>query len=247
MPYDPKRDDIRHLAHDVRGLLACVQLEICALSRNENLEVRLRAATLQRASDRIVGYCRAAAAQTNDVIAHESAELTTLLEEVASHLIILSAFEDIDIQLECEDAKLTGIEAQAIHRIVSNLGRNAVTAMINAGAGKLSICASLVRDGLRIDIRDTGPGLPEPILAQLFPPIDRPCAWAGRLGLGLASSLRLAKALGGELVLLKSDRRGAAFRLSCPLRMTPCARSEPPRFWQDLQTVAAQPIAAEES
>jgi two-component system sensor histidine kinase CpxA len=73
-------------------------------------------------------------------------------------------------------------------RAIANLVRNAVK---YAGeAGTITITAARKSSHVEIEVRDTGPGVPEHLLDQLFEPFFRPEASrdrdSGGVGLGLA-------------------------------------------------------------
>lgn len=218
MNYVADRQDIRHLAHDVRGLLACVQLEICALGVHEDESVRKRACLLERATDRLAEYCAGA------IVEHDTQSLTTEFHESAAVIadaVALLAAEASSIQIVSDvwpDANLplSTSEANGLHRMMINLGRNAIRAMQDRPGACLKLDARYKKRSLVIDIVDNGPGLPEYVLDYLFPSRGGQDPSSRRVGLGLASTRRLASKFGGDLILLRSDRRGAAFRIVLP-------------------------------
>ncbi len=97
-------------------------------------------------------------------------------------------------------------------QILQNLLRNAVSATPPGG----SICISVSDDdGPRVEVEDTGPGVPDDVF-QSLPPGGRP-APGGGFGLGLRLSRALAERMGGSL---SSDSMepgtGARFVLRLP-------------------------------
>lgn len=237
MQYQPERQDIQHLAHDVRGLLSCVLLEIEALDDHEDHFVRLRSSKLQKAADRLLDYCRAAQSAPEESTYDQSVSLTNTLEDATAFLILHGGDHNVDIRLKTIDVTLSPHQATAIHRMVMNLGRNAITAMQGKLRSRLSIETKTVRDTLRIDVIDNGPGLPEATLCQLLPSLHQPCV-GGRIGLGIPSTRRLAARLGGDFILLHSGPTGAAFRITLPLSKAKC--SDP--TWLRLVKSQAVPI-----
>ena len=67
-----------------------------------------------------------------------------------------------------------------------------------------------------IDVRDTGPGIPDTALGSLFIPFAT-SGHAGGTGLGLATARDLLRAHGGELSLVETGPHGTCFRLTLPL------------------------------
>ncbi|MBI4376798.1 MAG: HAMP domain-containing histidine kinase [Elusimicrobia bacterium] len=114
------------------------------------------------------------------------------------------------------------IQASRIHiqRIVLNLLSNAKNAMPEGGA--IQVKAELERDpaGLfeaRVTVRDSGPGIPDEILARLFKPFSTTRADKGGTGLGLYLSREIAFRHRGYLHADNHPDGGARFVLTLPL------------------------------
>lgn len=215
---DVNRQDVRLFAHDVRGLLSCVQLEIDGLAASDDDLTRLRAVALQRATDRLLDYCK------NALRDDEAGDDTTLLRlsevitDAASFITLEAAYHGIDVDYTGDCSILTQREAIAVHRIVMNLGRNAVAAMRLRGFGRFAIVSKRMPDLLKIDFIDNGSGLPDAVLDCLLPRLGQPYPAHGRVGLGLPSTKRMTAKLGGDLLLLRSSPRGTAFRVVIPIK-----------------------------
>jgi len=85
---------------------------------------------------------------------------------------------------------------------------------------------------MRIDVQDTGMGMEPGEAAMLFEPFRQADVSIGRRfggsGLGLAVSRRLARLLGGDLVLLSTVKNeGSTFRLTLPMMATEDAPTIP--------------------
>jgi signal transduction histidine kinase len=72
--------------------------------------------------------------------------------------------------------------------------------------------------GVRIDVADDGPGVPEQFLDDLFQPGQRADSGDGQdgAGLGLPLARRLARAVGGEVSHDPEHTRGARFLVDLP-------------------------------
>jgi signal transduction histidine kinase len=99
-----------------------------------------------------------------------------------------------------------------VEQILLNLLKNAIEALPRGGR----IVLSVGRDGAQafIDVEDDGPGLPAEARSQLFQPFVTSKGAAGT-GLGLAVSRRLARALGGELAYVATEK-GTRWHLTLP-------------------------------
>jgi signal transduction histidine kinase len=99
-----------------------------------------------------------------------------------------------------------------VFRVLLNLVRNARQALETAGGGEIRVGAARLRSTVRIDVADTGPGIPRAVRDRLFEPFanfGRPDS----TGLGLVIARDLMRALGGNIVLARSSRAGTIFRL----------------------------------
>jgi signal transduction histidine kinase len=111
----------------------------------------------------------------------------------------------------------TPIQPLALMRIFSNLVSNAIK---YTGSGKLLLGARRLKDAVRVELHDTGPGLS----AEEF---DGACKRGSRLdpaltiadgeGYGLAIVVELAKRHGYALELLNRDSPGTSIGLTIPL------------------------------
>jgi two-component system, LuxR family, sensor kinase FixL len=104
-----------------------------------------------------------------------------------------------------------------LQQLVLNLVLNACEAMQNSGCPErvLSIDTHHGADGtVQILLSDTGPGIPQTLLDQVFEPFYT--TKANGLGLGLSICRKIAAAHGGTLSAQSSLGKGASFRLALP-------------------------------
>lgn len=109
----------------------------------------------------------------------------------------------------------------SLGQIFTNLADNAVK--YGSGAAHPAVNISVVRKHRELAIRfaDNGRGMADDVRRRLFRPFSRSAAAEqGRkpgVGLGLALSRDVARSVGGELSLEKSDENGTTFLLTLPL------------------------------
>jgi signal transduction histidine kinase len=103
-------------------------------------------------------------------------------------------------------------DADLVEQILLNLLKNAIEAL--SRGGRISVGTGVADGRAFVDVADDGPGLPPEARHQLFQPFVT--FKAQGTGLGLAVSRRLARALGGELAFVPTDR-GTRWRLTLPL------------------------------
>jgi len=128
---------------------------------------------------------------------------------------------ELVVTVEPDAAKAAvAAEATALEQIVANLVDNACK--YAAGAVDRRIHVGLGRAGgdVLLSVRDHGPGIGAQELDKIFRPFVRAgrdvAGPSGGLGLGLAISRRLARALGGDLTAQGADGGGTRFTLRLP-------------------------------
>ncbi|MGY8665693.1 ATP-binding protein [Bradyrhizobium sp. UFLA05-109] len=117
--------------------------------------------------------------------------------------------------------ELRHVEADRIQiqQVVLNLTINAIQAMsaVDAGPRELLISTEgIVGEGVRVGVRDTGPGLSPENLPRLFDPFYT--TKAGGVGMGLAICRSIIEAHGGRLWATACEPRGALFQFEIPAR-----------------------------
>ncbi len=112
------------------------------------------------------------------------------------------------------------IDTQRLRQCLSNLFSNALKHTVSGG---VQMEARLNESGLlAVTVSDTGTGIAPEIVDRLFEPFQRGASDAPGSGLGLSISRSLARAMGGDLVLLPNENgkgkdAGASFLLTLAL------------------------------
>jgi signal transduction histidine kinase/ActR/RegA family two-component response regulator len=116
-------------------------------------------------------------------------------------------------------------DPQLLRRIVQNLLSNALR---YTGSGAVLLGARRARDNVRIEVWDTGPGIPAEHRERIFEEfhrLEQPSPWGEKgLGLGLSICDRLAGILNHKLDLHTKVDHGSCFTISVPR-----SRATPPR------------------
>jgi PAS domain S-box-containing protein len=108
-------------------------------------------------------------------------------------------------------------DARRVGQILGHLISNAVK-FTDAGGVAITVRTTVQR--VEIAVSDTGIGIPEAALTQIFDPFVQVARPGGRLregtGLGLAIARNLARALGGDITVHSEPARGSRFTLWLP-------------------------------
>ncbi len=143
-----------------------------------------------------------------------------LLERLRPRLEERAAGDAMQVAVRCSDACRAAVlhtDVTAVEQIIFNLVDNACKYGRGADGAPITVAAALEDGRLVVTVRDPGPGVPAHEAARMFRPFHKSAAEAAAtkpgVGLGLALSRRLARALGGELALANPGQPGAEFRL----------------------------------
>jgi two-component system sensor kinase FixL len=106
------------------------------------------------------------------------------------------------------------VDKVQIQQLLLNLVRNAMEAMAGVETRELTISSDVAEEGLRITVRDTGPGLAPHVAARLFQPFvtTKPDG----MGIGLKICQSIIEGHGGTIVAQEGNP-GAVFVICLPL------------------------------
>ncbi len=173
--------------------------------------------------DRLVTHLqesRSAAAQ--EALAAEVVDVSGVAAKAKAMIALAARDAEVDVSRvgPMAGGQVLG-DAMACTQILVNLLSNAVK--FTPAGGSVGLETLVGPDStLRIAVWDTGIGIPEDEQARIFEDSYRATAVTGAdgptgLGLGLAISRDLARAMGGDLTVSSQPGQGARFILSLPL------------------------------
>ncbi len=208
---------VTKINHDLRNVLSTALLMADRLSLSDDPQLAEMGERLTRTVERGVGL-------TEEVLEYSSARepepvservsVRAVCDEVASEL--RTAFPRVRVMRDVPNISVSA-DPEQLHRILSNLARNAAEAMVHAGTTnpQVKFAAESVGETVILTISDTGPGLPENVEDRIFLPFTRGTR-EGSTGLGLSISKELAEGMGGSLELMETGEHGTSFILGLP-------------------------------
>jgi two-component system, NtrC family, nitrogen regulation sensor histidine kinase NtrY len=200
------REVARRVAHEMRNPLTPIRLAVSQLARSAGSEHREAVDVLVAESERL------------EQLAREFTEFGRLPQgpaapvdfgELLSELTRTSLPETMTAHVSADPATpiLMG-HYDPLRRAFSNILRNAVEACGEQGEVEIIVAPDQI-GGVRVEIRDHGPGVPAEIAQHIFDPYKT--GKAGGTGLGLALVKQTIEMHGGTISLTDSPGGGATF------------------------------------
>ncbi|HVL41638.1 MAG TPA: ATP-binding protein [Brevundimonas sp.] len=141
-----------------------------------------------------------------------------VLEDVKRAVALRPESEGVRLEVISQgDGLIALADSQRLTQVISNLASNAVK--YGGSGGVVTFRASKVYDGVRIEVRDRGPGLSPEKQAQLFEPFNRLGLERSTVeghGIGLALAKRLVELQGGSIGVTSTPGEGAVFWVEMP-------------------------------
>ena len=138
-------------------------------------------------------------------------EVVTLLQREAE-------LGRVKLELTADPATPKVVAARdQIHQVVLNLVLNALSVTPPGGEVFVRTAPAAGSDGVEIEVRDTGPGIPPEHLEQIFDPFFTTKGPDTGSGLGLMVCHRIAADHHGTIEVSSREGRGAAFLVRLPL------------------------------
>jgi signal transduction histidine kinase len=210
------------LAHEIKNPLSTVQLNLQLLS--EDLDPRdphqqrsiHRLEVVQRETGRLReildDFLRYAGKME---LERKPTDLNDLLEELVDFFAPQAQLQRVQLRLRRDPGPLmANIDPKFIKQAVLNLMLNGVQAMPDGG--ELILSAKQQEGQARIDIIDTGSGIPPEAVANIF--MAYYSTKRSGTGLGLAISQRIAREHGGSLNVQTEAGKGSDFYLLLPAK-----------------------------
>ena len=207
----------RKTAHEVKNSLTPIRLTVEEmLARYGDNDREFMAQAAQIVVEEVESLERRVRAfsqfSTEPPVRPEPLDLNALLQERIRFL--KGGHPEVTYDLRLDGSRPMALADQDLVKgILTNLLQNAAEA---AGEGGRILAVTAVSNGSTlVEVHDSGPGLTEQVRQTLFQPSIS--FKKGGMGLGLSISRKGALLSGGDIVLVKGELGGAAFRLVLPV------------------------------
>lgn len=208
--------ELRTPLNSVLGFAQLLEMDVDDAESRESVAQILRAGRhLLSLIDEVLDMARIEAGRMDLTV--EPQPVAEVIEEAVALARPLCGKQQIRIEVIEAEPDLTVLaDRRRLLQVFLNLLSNAVK--YNRPQGSVTVSHRVLDDRIRIEVSDTGPGIPAERVARLFTPFDR--LGAERIsqdgtGLGLALSRHLIDAMGGALGF--SNRAGGAtFHVDLP-------------------------------
>lgn len=205
------------VAHELGSPIARIQFGLGALEQRVGRESRQRVVDVMEDVEQLSEL-------VNELLAFSRADMqskSVKLEEIDLLPVVQTAIKrettpaaEINVRIDPEIRVVAS--AELLTRAMANLVRNAVK--YAGGAGPIEVSAKKTQDGVEIEVRDAGSGVPEYLLDQLFEPFFRPEPSrdrdSGGAGLGLAIVKTCVQTCNGSVTAANLSPEGFAVKIT---------------------------------
>ena len=250
---DAKTQFLANMSHEIRTPMNGV-LGLLHLLKGEGLAAKSRAlveealacgATLAQLLNDIIDFSRAETGRLE--LAAEPTDPAAALHTVIGMIGPDAAAKGVALTVETCDAGFISVDPVRLRQMIFNLAGNAVKFTLAGEIGlTLSVSGAGEAQRLRVDVRDTGVGIPEEARASLF---DRFQQADGSLtrrfggsGLGLAMTKALAERMGGEVGFAAREGGGSHFwfDIAAPACAAPAEAGEAAPWLEGLRVLVVE-------
>jgi len=223
-------DVARRIAHEIKNPLTPIQLSAERLRRKYMKEIVSDPEVFNRCTETIIRQVGDIGRMVDEFSSFARMPAPVFKDEDLAELLRQSAFlqqvanSNITYEVELPDGPVpVRCDSRQVAQVLTNLLQNAADAIEgrhadedDAPAGRIKVRLSVAGGVAAVDVVDNGRGLPSEDRHRLTEPYVT--TRAKGTGLGLAIVKKIMEEHGGELTLADAPERGAAIRITFPVR-----------------------------
>jgi signal transduction histidine kinase len=220
------------VAHDLRSPLTAIAMRLSMAERQAGVDPRSALVSqLQQYVTRmnsmiegLLAFARSGARPRPG----EEANLVSVLKDAVTGLAVEAEAVGARIALEPHGPVSVACDAGMVTSVVMNLTRNAVKYIQTEPRKERRIDVRVIDgDGtVRVEVEDTGPGIPPDALGRIFDPFVRLSTEQPGIGLGLATVKRIIEAHRGRVGVESTEGVGSCFWFELPRVEAPGAQRQ---------------------
>ena len=222
-----RRELLANVSHDLRTPLTTLQVHLETLSLKEDLPVEERRALLAvtmgqcrrlvRLVEQLLEVAKLDARQVS--VSPEPFQLAELMQDILMKFQLTARRAAIALSIERPDeVPLVRADIALIERVVDNLIENALR--YAPSGGRVTVRLLAVSQAVRVEVHDTGPGIPDSDRAHVFDRFYRGdksrSSKSGHAGLGLAIARSVLELHGCAIDFTSSAEEGTTFFFELP-------------------------------
>jgi len=209
-------------AHELRTPLAALQIQIDNFRNQQSVTVKSEifnelAAGIHRASSMVRQLMRMARLDDQpENLESRPVDLRELVVSVVSEFVQPASVRNVELEMEIDESLATTVPDGDVRFLFTNLIDNAIRYSIAGGNVKVVLCR--VGSSTRVEVKDTGIGIPVEALSRIFDRFYRaaPVDIEGT-GLGLAIARKIADRYNFDLSIAnRTDSKGVCASVVIP-------------------------------
>ncbi len=206
------------IAHELKNPLANIlsSINLLEMGHISQEKVPIKLAEMKREVlrardiiDSLLGFVRPREAVVGDV------DILALVNESLNLLENQAKLNHINIESQLAQVPLIQGNATTLKQVFFNILRNAIEAMPNGG--RLRVSTAVDNVNVRVEIQDTGPGIPSDHKPHIFEPFFTTKEAGYGTGLGLAISYAIVNDHHGDLRVVSEVGNGSIFIVTLPM------------------------------
>jgi len=225
--HDVKAAFLRSASHELRTPLTAIKANIDYLCSYERESISKEVFDMLKVVRKNINNISSMVEEILEIVRLESSQvplkigevnLSGLIRECASELTMLQ--QEISLVLEIPDDLVVKGDRKRLHDLFTNLLGNAYK--FTPQGGQVKVVMKVDANGIMIEVRDTGVGIPREHLPHIFEPFYQVTKARGGTGLGLAIVKSIVERHGGWIEAESEPGKGTAFFIWFPkeLRVT---------------------------